>query len=233
MCGRYNLITDAESWLAAFGVSAEVIGGSSGSIARYNIAPGTEQLVVLATEGDREARLFHWGLIPRWAKDRSIGYKTTNARGETAATRPAFRAAFRHRRCLVPANGYYEWKTVAGSKQPYLIGLAGGTLFAMAGLWESWQGPQGEVRSFTIITTAPSELAATIHDRMPAIIPRSQYQRWLDPHRIDPEQIQPMIAGYPAREMIAYPVSTKLNNARNQGPEVLKALGRVPRDGEV
>ena len=230
MCGRYNLITDAGSWLDAFGISAEAIGGSGAGFARYNIAPGTEQPVVLATETGREARSFHWGLIPRWAKDRSIGYKTTNARGETAATRPAFRAAFRHRRCLVPATGYYEWKTIAGKKQPYLIGISGGALFAMAGLWEFWQGPQGEVRSFTIITTAPSALAATIHDRMPVILPRRHYDRWLDPRLGDPAQVQALITSYPAGEMTAFAVSMRLNDARNQGAEVIE---RVRIGGEA
>ena len=227
MCGRYNLITDAGSWIDAFGISAE---GDGGSIARYNIAPGTAQPVVLVTEGARKLRSLHWGLIPHWSRDRSIAFKTTNARGETAATRPAFRAAFRHRRCLVPATGYYEWKTIAGKKQPYLIALAGGALFAMAGLWEAWQGPEGEVRSFSIVTTAPSELAATIHDRMPVILPRAQYDRWLDPNLTDSAQIQPLIASYPAGEMIAYPVSARLNNARNQGAELIE---RVRLGGEA
>lgn len=222
MCGRYNIITDAQALYDAYQVEA---GLADGRLARYNVAPATDQLVIVSEGGRRDARWHRWGLIPHWAKDRAIGYRTINARGESVALKPAFRAAFRQRRCLVPATGFYEWKALAGGKQPYLIGLRGGELFAFAGLWESWTGPEGEVRSFTIITTGPNELMARIHDRMPAIIPREQCARWLDPELRDAAELQAMIASYPAGEMRAVPVSPKINNTRNQGAELIAPAG--------
>ena len=222
MCGRYKIVTDAQALYDAFQVEAE-LGGAA--LARYNAAPATEQLVILEEDGQRVARWHHWGLIPHWAKDKAIGYKTINARGESVATRPAFRAAFRSRRCLVPATGFYEWKTLPGGKQPYLIRLKSGGLFALAGLWESWNGPEGELRSFSLITTAPNELMARIHDRMPVILPRAHYARWLSPAVQTPAQVQPMIASYPAAELQAVPVSRALNNARNQGAALIEPTG--------
>lgn len=222
MCGRYNIVTDAQSLYDAFQVDAE-LGGAA--LARYNAAPATEQLVILEEDGQRTARWHRWGLVPHWAKDQAIGYKTINARGETVAARPAFRAALRQRRCLVPATGFYEWKTQADGKQPYLIRLKSGGLFAFAGLWESWTGPEGELRSFTIVTTAPNALMARIHDRMPAIVPRAHYARWLSQSVQTPAQIQPMIASYPAAEMQAVPVGRAINNARNQGPALIEPTG--------
>jgi len=222
MCGRYKIVTDAQALYDAFQVEAE-LGGAP--LARYNVAPATEQLVILEEDGQRVARWHHWGLIPHWAKDKAIAYKTINARGESVATRPAFRAAFRQRRCLVPATGFYEWKTLPGGKQPYLIRLKSGGLFAFAGLWESWNGPEGELRSFSLITTAPNELMARIHDRMPVILPRAHYARWLSPSVQTTAQVQPMIASYPASELQAVPVSRALNNARNQGAALIEPVG--------
>ncbi len=222
MCGRYNIITDAQALYDAFQVEVEL---NAASLAQYNVAPATDQLVILSERGYRVARWHQWGLIPHWAKDKAIGYKTINARGESVAAKPAFRDAFRQRRCLVPASGFYEWKVQDGGKQAYLIRLKGGELFAFAGLWEGWAGPGGEVRSFTIITTEPNELMARIHDRMPAIIPRAQYARWLDPALQDSGQIQPMIASYPDGELQAIPVGREINNARNQGAELIEPAG--------
>ena len=222
MCGRYNIITDAQALYDAYQVEA---GLAEGRLARYNVAPATEQLVILAEGGRRAARWHRWGLIPHWAKDPAMAYKTINARGESVAAKPAFRAALRQRRCLVPATGFYEWKVADGGKQPYLIRLKSGALFSFAGLWESWNGPEGEVRSFTIITTASNELMARIHERMPAIIQRAQYARWLDPALRDPAEIRPMIASYPAGELEAIPVGRQINNARNQGAELIEPAG--------
>ena len=222
MCGRYKIVTDAQALYDAFQVQAEL---EAATLARYNVAPATDQLVILSEGGHRVARWHRWGLIPHWAKDRAIGYKTINARGEGIAAKPAFRAAFRQHRCLVPATGFYEWRAEGGAKQPYLIRLRNGGLFAFAGLWESWNSPEGELRSFTIITTEPNELMARIHDRMPAIIPRAQYARWLDPELRDPAAIQPLIASYPAAELQAIPVGRGINNARNQGPELIEPVG--------
>jgi putative SOS response-associated peptidase YedK len=222
MCGRYNIITDAQALFEAFQVQAEL---EASPLARYNVAPATDQLVILEEGVQRVARWHHWGLIPHWAKDKAIGYKTINARGESVATKPAFRAAFRQRRCLVPATGFYEWKLQEGGKQPYLIRLRSGELFSFAGLWETWTGPEGELRSFTIITTEPNELMTRIHDRMPVILPRAQYARWLDPALKDPAQIQTMIASYPATQMQAIPIGRQIGNARNQGPELIAPAG--------
>jgi putative SOS response-associated peptidase YedK len=222
MCGRYKIVTDAQALYDAFQVEAEM---NTAPLERYNVAPATDQLVVVSEGGHRMARWHRWGLIPHWAKDKSIGYKTINARGESVAAKPAFRAALRQRRCLVPATGFYEWKVLAGGKQPYLIRLKSGALFSFAGLWETWSGPEGEVRSFTIITTEPNELMARIHNRMPAIIPRAQYARWLDPALREPAELQMMIASYPAGEMQAVPVSARINNARNQGADLIEPAG--------
>jgi putative SOS response-associated peptidase YedK len=222
MCGRYKIVTDAPALYDAFQVEAEL---NAAPLARYNVAPATDQLVILCEGGQRVARWHHWGLIPHWATDKSIGYKTINARGESVAAKPAFRAAFRQRRCLVPATGFYEWKALARGKQPYLIRLKGGELCAFAGLWETRTGPEGELRSFAIITTEANELMARIHERMPAIIPRAQYAHWLDPAARDPAELQAMIASYPAREMQAVAVSAKINNARNQGAELIEPAG--------
>lgn len=222
MCGRYNIIADAQALYDAYQVEADL---ADGRLARYNVAPGTDQLVIVAEDGRRAARWHCWGLIPHWAKDAAIGYKTINARGEGVAAKPAFRAAFRQRRCLVPASGFYEWQARDGGKQPYLIRPRSGGLISFAGLWETWTGAEGEVRSFTIVTTAPNELMARIHDRMPAIIPREQHARWLDPALQDPAGIQPMIASYPATEMQAVPIGRQINNARNQGAELIVPAG--------
>src|SRR5512141_766830 len=222
MCGRYKIVTDAQALYDAFQVEAEL---GAAPLARYNVAPATDQLVILEEDGRRVARWLHWGLIPHWAKDKAIGYKTINARGESVAAKPAFRAALRQRRCLVPATAFYEWKVLADGKQPYMIRLKGGGLFSFAGLWESWTGPEGEVRSFTIITTEPNALMARIHDRMPVIVPRAQYARWLDPALRDPDGIQPLIASYPAGELEAIPVGRAINNARNQGPALIEPAG--------
>ena len=166
-----------------------------------------------------------WGLIPHWAKDPAIGYKTINARAESVAAKPAFRTAFRQRRCLVPATGFYEWQAQASGKQAYLIRMKSGALFAFAGLWESWNGPGGELRSFTIITTEANALMAKIHARMPVIVARENYAHWLDPALRDPDAIQNLIASYPAAEMQALPVGRGINNARNQGPELIQPAG--------
>jgi putative SOS response-associated peptidase YedK len=222
MCGRYNIITDAQALYDAYQVDAEL---AEGRLARYNVAPATDQLVIVAEGGRRAARWHRWGLIPHWAKDAAIAYKTINARGESVAAKPVFRAAFRQRRCLVPATGFYEWKVQDGGKQAYLIRPRRGGLISFAGLWESWAGPEGEVRSFTIITTEANELMARIHDRMPAILQPGQYAHWLDPALQHPADVQAMIASYPAGELQAIPIGGKINNTRNQGAELIEPAG--------
>ena len=226
MCGRFKRnFSEAqitERFQASLGPDVQWSTG-------FNIAPGTFQPIIRASASGRLCEAFWWGLIPYWAKEKSFGARTVNARGETVAVKPAFRAAFRARRCLIPADGYYEWSELGPKKQPYLMGLASCEPFAFGGLWESWSGPDGkegasgasiELRSFCLITTEPNELCAKIHDRMPVIVPAEHYDRWLDPALKDPAAIQAMVIPYPAEEMIAYPGSTRVNNVRNQGPEL-------------
>jgi putative SOS response-associated peptidase YedK len=190
---------------------------------RYNIAPSLNILIVRQNrEGQRLGDHYRWGLIPGWAKDPSIGNRLANARGETVADKPAFRAAFEHWRCLVPASGFYEWKTIAGKKQPYYIRPKGAELLGLAGITEQWKGPDGPVRTVCLITTEPNELMRNIHDRMPVIIPRDSYGIWLDPMNEDTTQLKALIASYPAPRMEAYPVSRAVSNARNEGPELVE-----------
>lgn len=175
----------------------------------------------------RELALFHWGLIPSWAKDKKIAYSTINARGDTVADKPAFRSAFKSRRCLILADGYYEWITEGKKKLPLHYHRRDGRPFAFAGLWETWHGPPPHdgppLESCTIITTDANDLAATVHDRMPAILHERDYDLWLDPAMTDKERLQAPIRPYPAEEMTAERVSTLVNSVKNEGPECLEA----------
>jgi putative SOS response-associated peptidase YedK len=175
--------------------------------------------------GKREIALLRWGLVPFWAKNPAIGYSTINARAEEAAAKPAYREAVKRRRCLVPADAFYEWQRQnAGTKQPYAIALKSGEPYAMAGLWERWQPREGAaLETFTILTTVPNELMAPIHDRMPAILAVHDYQRWLspgDPARPPMDLLRP----FPAEEMLAWPVSARVGNVRNNDPRLLDRL---------
>jgi len=195
---------------------------------RYNIAP-TQMVAVIRLDQDtlrRRLVLVKWGLIPFWAKDPSIGNRLINARAETAAVKPAFRAAFKSRRCLVPADGYYEWKKKrAGPKQPYLARNADGSPFAFAGLWEKWQAPGGEsIESCTILTTDANELTQPIHDRMPVILQVKDYDLWLDVQVKDPTLLKPLLRPYPSEEMILQPVNPKVNKARYDAPDCVEAV---------
>jgi len=167
-----------------------------------------------------------WGLIPFWAKDTSIGNRLINARAESAATKPAFRSAFKTRRCLVPADGFYEWKKGKGhQKQPYFIRNADESPFAFAGLWESWTAPEGEtIESCTILTTDANDLTRPIHDRMPVILHPKDYELWLDPEVKDPTLLKPLLRPYPSEEMIVQPVSAKVNKASYDAPDCVEAV---------
>jgi putative SOS response-associated peptidase YedK len=179
---------------------------------RFNVAPTQQVGVVRQPAGQRELVFMQWGLVPRWAKDPKIGSQMINARAETAAEKPAFRDAFRKRRCLVVTDGFYEWKKTGGKvKQPYYIHTKDGKPFGFAGLWERW----GELESCTILTTSPNELCANVHDRMPVILGTADYDRWLDSSLSDPVELQPLLDSYPAEEMVAEPVSTHVNSVRN------------------
>jgi putative SOS response-associated peptidase YedK len=191
---------------------------------RYNVAPTEDVPVVRAAPTGRRLDLLHWGLVPRWAQDPSIGNRMINARAETAAEKPAFRDALRRRRCLIPADGFYEWKKVEGAKrkQPYLFRMKGDRPFAFAGVWESWRREGEALESFTILTTGPNELLAGVHDRMPVIVAPADYDRWLDPAR-NATDVQDLLRAYPAGEMEAVRVSTRVNNAGFDDPSCAEA----------
>ena len=192
---------------------------------RYNAAP-TQKLPVfrVSSERGRELTLLRWGLIPSWAKDPSIGARMINARAETVAGKPAFRAAFRRRRCLVPMSGFYEWKKARGGKVPHFIRPLNTEVFAAAGLYEYWPGQDGAapIESYTIITTEANELMRTLHERMPVLLRQRDYEAWLDPGNEKTDALKDMLKPYPAEEMRAYPITLRVNNVKNDGPEIME-----------
>src|SRR3954467_4753406 len=210
MCGRYT-VRSIQPIAELFGIALP-----PEFQPRFNIAPTQDVPVVRAAEGGgRRADLLHWGLVPGWAADPSVGNRMINARAETAAERPAFREAMRQRRCLAPADGFYEWKVSPGEKrkQPHLIRMKGDRPFALGGLWEHWDRDGHDLNSFTILTTSPNELVADIHDRMPVIVAPADFDRWLDP-AVTADGVKDLLRPYPASEMRSGPVSTRVNNAR-------------------
>ena len=214
MCGRYALTSPpeviAERFYVAWSVAVEP---------HYNIAPSQMIPVVREVERGRELALVRWGLIPSWAKDASIGMKLINARGETVGEKPAFRSAYRQRRCLIPADAFYEWKPIAGRKQPYCIRLRDAGPFGMAGLWEHWKAPDGKtVESCTIITVEANTLIAELHDRMPLIVAPADYDVWLAART---KGLPPAV---PPEAMRYYPVSPLVSNARNDVPACLEPI---------
>jgi putative SOS response-associated peptidase YedK len=225
MCGRYELHTHPTAIALAFGLPAP-----PATLPRFNIAPMQDVPVVrMAPSGDRELAFVRWGLVPRWAKDPSIGSKMINARSETLAEKPSFRTALKRHRCLIPADGFYEWKvTAAGGKQPIHIGMKDQSLFAFAGLTERWLSPEGEVLdTCTIITTQANALLATMHDRMPVIVAPAQYGRWLDVAVAD---VGDLFAPYPADAMTYYPVSTRVNSVRHDDATLIEPVPEAGND---
>lgn len=219
MCGRYTLKSDGRQVAKVFGLAE-----SPGLSERYNIAP-TQSVPVVLEENGRKLQEMHWGLIPSWADDPSIGFRMINARAETVSEKPSYRSAFKRRRCLVVADGFYEWKKTADGKQPYYLRLKHGGPFGFAGLWESWNVEGGEeLRSTTIITMEPNEVAAEVHNRMPVILSREFHDVWLDPENNDREELLAMLAPYPAEAMEAYPVSREVNRPANDYPGVLQPV---------
>ena len=222
MCGRFSLAANTKKLVEAFADYAV----PDELTPRYNIAP-SQAVAVIANNDRHKIELFQWGLIPSWAKDPQIGNRMINARAETLADKPSFKNAYKRRRCLVLADGFYEWKQETGSKTktPMYIRLASGEPFAFAGLWESWHGPEdSHVLSCTIITTTPNELLAQIHNRMPVILPAAVYEQWLDPAERGPEQLNGLLRPYPAAEMTAYPVSRLVNSPANDRPECIEPV---------
>ena len=223
MCGRFTLTTTVERLAGQFELAKE----PPETTPSYNIAPTQEIAAVAAdSEGERQMRLLHWGLIPRWSRDPEIGNRMINARAESVAEKPTFKAAFRRRRCLIPADGFYEWRRDGGSgpKQPYHIRLSGGAPYAFAGLWESWERDGQKIRSCTIITTEANELVADIHHRMPVILPPEDYSAWLDAESGEDELLS-LLAPYPSGQMEAYPVSTHVNRPANDDSGCVESVG--------
>lgn len=222
MCGRFALLAPGEVIAATF----ELDTAPEPLAARYNIAPTQPVLAVRqSSEGHgREAALFRWGLIPSWAKDIRMGARMINARSETVAEKPSFRAAFKRRRCLIPASGFYEWQKLGNKKQPVYIHPQGEELFAFAGLWETWQGADGSyLETCTVLTTTPNELMAPIHNRMPVIVEPADFDTWLYPQP-DPSIGLHLLRPYAAEKMAHYPVSTTVNSPRNETPECIAPL---------
>lgn len=222
MCGRFSLGTPAVQLAELFRLD-EVPPWTP----RYNIAPTQPVLTVVQTSDDskRLARLLRWGLIPMWAEGPNAGTRMINARAETVATKPAFRRAFRERRCLVLADGFYEWQRQNHHKQPFYIRLRDGRPFAFAGLWERWVPPDGQpLDSCTIITTVANDLIKPLHVRMPVLLAPGNYDVWLDPSFREAEHLQALLHPYAADEMMTYPVSTRVNNPANDSPECVELL---------
>ncbi|MBK8069972.1 MAG: SOS response-associated peptidase [Rhodanobacteraceae bacterium] len=217
MCGRYFLDTLPELLAGQFRVHKYPVYSAS-----YNIAPTQAALAVRRQGDDNEWALLRWGLVPHWAKDLSIGARTLNARGESVAEKPAFRGAFRYRRCIVPASGFYEWQATPGGKQPFAIVPTDLPCFGFAGLWEHWTSPDGSViESVAVVTTAANALMAPIHDRMPVILAPEDYERWMSASAAD---AQTLIQPCADRRMRAYPVSRAVGNVRNNSAALIAEI---------
>ena len=209
MCGRYTLSTPAGRLAEEFQLDSTVEIPPS-----YNVAPTQQVAAVLEDEGGRRLEMLRWGLVPSWADDPDIGARMINARSETAPEKPSFRSAFRRKRCLIAADGFYEWKREDGGKQPYYFRMQDGRPFAFAGLWESWDKGGGELLTCAILTTRPNSVAIEIHDRMPVILPHDAYNAWLDPDA-DKEELGELMVPYPGDDLETYPVSRFVNSPRN------------------
>jgi putative SOS response-associated peptidase YedK len=225
MCGRYVSATPPDQIAAYFDTEEpEVLLDPS-----YNVAPTDDVYAVLADGGVRHVDAFHWGLVPRWAKDPKIASRMINARAETLATQNAFKPAFERRRCLVPATGFYEWRKAAGvkAKQPFFIRHPDGVPYAFAGLWEVWRGPERDqepLRSCTIITTAPNAPMADLHDRMPVILPPTAWDAWLDRENDDLDLLGKLLVPADPGVIAMHPVSTEVNSVRNDGAHLIAAV---------
>lgn len=219
MCGRFTTTVDLEEIKRYFKIGA--VEGEYQPL--YNASPGQDIPVILGQS--RTLAFYRWGLIPFWAKDKTIGSKLINARSETLEEKPSFRHAFIKRRCLIPADGFYEWKKEGKNKIPYRITMTDQTPFAMAGLWESWSPePEVTIYSCSIITLQANSLLQPLHDRMPAILPPGDMSHWLDPDLKKPQVLKELLKPYPSRDMTLYPVSTLVNSPANNSPLVIEPL---------
>lgn len=216
MCGRFIQAASGEVLTQQLGLMLP-----ADYAPRYNVAPNQTVLAIRATENGRQPAWLRWGLIPAWAREPRLKYSTINARAETVAEKPAYRQAFRQRRCLIPADGFYEWRKVADRKQPYCIGMADGAPFAFAGLWEHWARDDEAVDSCTILVTQANERISEIHDRMPVILDPADYDAWLDPALRDSARLLPLLRPYPAERTTLWPVGLAVNRPGNGGPELM------------
>lgn len=221
MCGRYTLRTPVDTLVEEFGIT----GPLPEVPARYNVAPTQEVASVLVEDDERHLEMLRWGLIPSWADDPGIGSRMINARSETAAEKPSFRGAFKKRRCLILADGFYEWQKAGnGGKQPYYIRMEDGSPFAFAGLWEVWDKHGEEIRSCTILTTEANGLVREIHHRMPVILPPENYDFWLDPDVREREPLLDLLRPHPEDAMEAYPVSRFVNSPSNDDERCVESV---------
>lgn len=219
MCGRYTLFTNISELQERFGFVLDAPGPEP----RYNIAP-TQQALAVVSDGWRRGGMMRWGLVPPWAGDVRVGSRMINAMSETAAVKPAFRAAFRRRRCLVLADGFFEWRRAGKERTPVYFSRKSGGPMAFAGLWESWQSPTGErIRSCAILTTAANELIAPLHHRMPVILSAETEPLWLDPLTETPDTLEPLLMPAPPDLLDAREVSPLVNNVRSDGPGCIAA----------
>ena len=219
MCGRYTLKTPVDSLVEAF----EIKEYPSFITPNYNVAPTQEVAAVVEKDDKTKLEILHWGLIPSWARDPAIGNKMINARAETVPKKPSFRSAFKKRRCLVLADGFYEWQKTDDGKQPYHIKMQDDSPFAFAGLWETWKNGE-EIRSCTIITTDANDLMSEIHHRMPVILHPEDYAMWLDPDFDEKEPLTSLLKPYPADTMEAYAVSRRVNKPSNNEPSIFESV---------
>lgn len=220
MCGRFRLARKKEILETEFG--AELLDDDLDWVPRYNVAPGQDIAVVRQDKEQPVRKLLQmrWGLIPSWTTDPSVGYKMINARSETAATMASFSEPLRLRRCLIPADGFYEWKREGKAKLPFCFTLADESVFAFAGIWERWKSPQGQwIKSCSILTTTANELVRDIHDRMPVILARENYDLWLDPGFTKVPELHPLLKPYSAEAMRRYRVSQRVNQVKNDDAE--------------
>jgi putative SOS response-associated peptidase YedK len=226
VCGRFTLSTSQSVIADHFGLDETPEFG-----ARFNVAPGQEIATISVLGEERKSVLSprRWGLVPSWAKDEKSGNRLINARAETVAEKPSFRSALRRRRCLVPADGFYEWAGPKGSKQPYFVGLGDRALFAFAGLWERWTDPEGEaLESCTLLTTEATEHLSALHGRMPVIVDPVDYGLWMDPDVVEPDLVSPVIDRNLGSALDFYPISQHVNDVRHDDPRCLEAIAGQP-----
>ncbi len=224
MCGRYTVIANPEVLRALFGYAEQ-----PNFPPRYNIAPTQPIAIVRLVDGKRQFALVRWGLLPSWVKDPKAFTLLINARGETVCDKPAYRAAMKRRRCLIPADGFYEWQKAGDRKRPFYVRAKSGAPLAFAGLWETWMGPNGEeLETAAIVTTAANDTLKPIHERMPVIVPREAFDLWLNCSDVDAKTAEALIAPAPEGLLEAYEISTAVNRTANDNPKLMEPAGTAP-----